>query len=494
MRLGHLIRSRVFRLTLVACFLFSATAIGLVVLLYWTGSQAVSRQIDATIDAEIQGLAEQYSQRGTAGLIQALDRRVRRAGRSGALYLLVQSDGGVLAGNLNRWPSAEPNDQGRMRFELEWTEDGRKFSSIGRARMFRLPGKLRLLVGQDIKESLRVEEQFREALILGGLALIVLVLGAGSLLSWLILRRVDSISATSGEIMAGDLSRRVPLTGSGDEFDRLATQLNNMLEQNERLFRGLQEVAENIAHDLRSPLGRLRTRLEAVSANSGLSDAARQEEIGAAIAEADRLLRTFNAILKIAQAESGAPRRRFGAVDLAEVLRDLAELYEPIVEEAGLSLESDIPAGAVPVQGDRDLLFQAGVNLIDNAIKYAGRGHTVRIGLEAGAASAAVQIADDGPGMSEDSIARARDRFFRGDAARTTEGSGLGLSLVDAVARLHRGDFALAAASSGDDARRGLKATLTLPLDRSPPAPDKAGETASAPDRTEPARALRPAA
>ena len=463
----QLFGSRVFRLTLVSALFFSITTVALVGVIYWSGTNAISRQIDATIDAEIKGLSEQYSQRGTIGLIRVIERRSRTASRTGALYLLVGADGRPLAGNVSRWPDAEPSKQGRIRFALSWRLEGRTVESTGRARIFNLRGGLRLLVGQDLRERQSISDQLDAALIWGGLALVALALASGALLSWVILRRMDTISTTSEEIVAGDLSRRVPVTGKGDEFDRLATSLNAMLEQNERLFRGLQEIAENVAHDLRSPLGRLRTRLETIQSTT-LSDGERRDAIATAIDEADRLLRTFNAILKIAQAESGAPRRHFETVSLNQLVEDLHELYEPIVEAAGLVLVCELPPNGIEVNGDRDLLFQAVVNLIDNATKYAGEGKQIGLRLAATDRGAMLVVSDNGPGMAPEARIRATDRFYRVDTSRTTVGSGLGLSLVDAVARLHGGSLTLASNEPG------IAAQIFLPLDNSPPSPHKA--------------------
>ncbi len=474
---GRLLKSRVFRLTLVSALVFSITTVLLVGLIYWSGTSAISRQIDATIDAEIKGLSEQYSQRGGIGLIRVIEKRSRTASRTGALYLLVGADGRPLAGNLSRWPEVQPNKQGRVIFPLTWRLRDRKIESTGRARIFNLRGGLRLLVGQDLRERQSISDQLEAALIWGGTTLVALALTMSALLSWAILRRIDTISSASNEIIAGDLSRRVPVTGKGDEFDRLAASLNTMLEQNERLFRGLQEVAENIAHDLRSPLGRLRTRLESIQSEQADPED-RQTAIGEAIEESDRLLRTFNAILKIAQAESGAPRRHFNPVNLTQMLTDLHELYEPIVEAAGLQLTCEMPRKTAIVSGDRDLLFQAAVNLIDNAIKYAGAAKVIRTELSSDQNWATIEIADHGPGMPSEALARAKDRFFRVDESRTTQGSGLGLSLVDAVARLHDGDLKL------EDNLPGLAARITLPLDTGAPTAHKAADSQNAEDNT----------
>jgi signal transduction histidine kinase len=460
MRADQLLRSRVFRLTLVSTLIFGAIAAGVVALLYRSSTEAVSRQIDATIEAEIAGLAEQYAQLGTTGLVNVIKRRASLAGRTGGIYLLANAERHPIAGNLNRWPDAEPDDKGWIRFAIRETSEDRAQVHHARGRVFRLQTGLWLLVGHDTAEQTRIANLVENRLLWAGVIAIGLAVAFGALLSWLILRRIDAITATSREIMAGDLSHRIPAKKGGDEFDRLAQSLNAMLDQNERLFLGLQEVAQNIAHDLRSPLGRLRARLERLLADS-LTEPQKAALTEEAIAEADRLLRTFRAILSIAQAESGAPRRGFEPVDLTVLIDDLSDLYGPLAEDAGLSLAIEGDGAPLTVSGDRDLLFQACVNLVDNALKYAREGKRIDIRLrrdgDPDGRHAAIEIRDHGPGIPAELLGKAKDRFYRVEASRTTEGSGLGLSLADAVARLHEGELELA------DNGPGLAAILRLP-------------------------------
>ncbi len=468
MKAHRLLTSSVFRLTLVSTLIFGAIAAGVVALLYRSSTEAVSRQIDATIEAEIAGLAEQYAQLGTTGLVNVIKRRASLAGRTGGIYLLASADRRPIAGNLNRWPDAEPDENGWIRFSIRETTDARTQLHHARGRVFRLRNGLWLLVGHDTGEQTRIAELVENRLLWAGVIAVGLAVAFGALLSWLILRRIDAITATSREIMAGDLSRRIPAARGGDEFDRLAQSLNAMLDQNERLFRGLQEVAQNIAHDLRSPLGRLRARLERLLADS-LTDAQKGSLTEEAIAEADRLLRTFAAILSIAQAESGAPKRGFEPVDLTVLVEDLSELYGPLAEDAGMTLGVETDGRPLVVSGDRDLLFQVCVNLVDNALKYAREGKRIDIRLRRDEGKAAVEIRDHGPGIPAEALGKAKDRFFRVETSRTTEGSGLGLSLADAVARLHDGELEL-----GDNGP-GLVAILRLPLDTSGANSDKQG-------------------
>lgn len=463
MRLIRPLKSRVFKLSLLSSAVFGLAAFAVVAYLYWSSVQAVTRQIEATIDAEMKGLSEQYRQFGSIGLIQAVRRRTRQRSRPGALYLVVNSEFTPLAGNLDAWPDEKPDERGWVVFRFGKSE-GQDGIQQARGRMFRLQGGFYLLVGHDSREEQRVTARTRETLILAGIIAVLFAISSGGLLSWLILRRIDSINHTSREIMAGDLSRRVPETGQGDEFDRLAQSLNAMLTQNEKLFQGMREVAENLAHDLRSPLGRLRQRLErqlSDSLTSGQKEALTVE----ALDETDRLLSTFNAILNIAQAESGAPKRSFERVDLLTLLGDVAELYEPLVEDAGATLVVVLPDKPVTVHGDRDMLFQACANLLDNAIKYGvsgngeAGGNVIELTLDKFGDSARFAVRDRGAGMPEDALARATERFYRADSSRTTTGSGLGLSLVDAVARLHGGALTLR------NSEPGVRATVQLPLD-----------------------------
>lgn len=475
----RLIRSRVFQLSLLASAIFGIAAVAVVATLYFSSVEAVTRQVEATIDAEIKGLSEQYRQFGPVGLIRAVERRSRERSRPGAIYLVVDREFKRLAGNVAAWPKEEPDARRWVTFAFRG--GGAADSPAGvrgeaRGRMFRLQGGLYLLVGHDLREQQRVTARTRETLILAGIVAILFAVASGGLLSWLVLRRIDSINRTSREIMAGDLARRVPETGRGDEFDRLAQSLNAMLAQNEKLFLGMREVSENLAHDLRSPLGRIRQRLERQLSPS-LPESGRKALTEEALAETDRLLATFSAILSIAQADSGAPRRSFEPVDLRTLLQDVADLYEPLAEEAGATLARALPDRPVTVHGNRDMLFQACANLLDNAIEYgAGTGdpaQTAVIDLDLDTAGEFVRftVRDRGPGMDGEALERARERFYRADSSRTTGGSGLGLALVDAVARLHDGSLTLAAAGPG------LRATVQLPLDKRAPAQETAGGT-----------------
>lgn len=457
MRQTSFFRSTTFRLALIYLCLFSAALCVLLGIMYWTTVGSISRQIDATIDAEITGLAEQYRQGGIFGLIGAIERRSTAPIESRGLYLLAGQDYQRLAGNLSRWPDAQPDPDGWITFPLQFPEESGIGLNYGRARVFDLDGDLHLLVGHDIRERVRIATRVLITLAWGFGVTLVLSLAGGILTSRGILRRIDGINATSREIMAGDLSRRIPVSGKGDEFDQLAGNLNAVLSRNETLLASMKQVTDNIAHDLRSPLGRLRSRLEDLL--KGPADEARRRDvIERSIAEADDLLKTFSALLSIAQAESGAPRQHFEPIDLAALVWDVAELYEPVAEEKGLKLDVRVDAAAT-IPGSRHLLFQALTNLIDNALKYAAGGRRLTLALRAEEGHAIVEVADTGPGIPQAARDKVVERFYRLDSSRTTPGSGLGLSLVAAVAGLHGGTLELA------DNRPGLSARLVFPVE-----------------------------
>lgn len=453
---NRLFSSSVFRLALVYLGLFSASVLLIAVFIYWTTAGSLSRQIDATIDAEITGLAEQFNQRGVLGLIRAIQRRADSARATGSLYLLTDHNFAPLAGNLSRWPEAEADKDGWLTFPLDYADRDDPGLNLGRARVFDLGGWYHLLVGHDVRERLLIASRIRESLIWGISALVGLSLLGGMLLSRRILHQVDVINVASQEIMAGDLSRRIPVSGRDDEFDKLASNLNAMLDRIERLLVGMKEVSDNIAHDLRSPLARLRSRLEVTLMERPDTEGYR-EVLRQTIAEADSLLQTFNALLSIAQAEAGTSRRHFETLELGELLGDVAELYEPLAEDRAQTLQ--VEAGEeVRIRGDRDLLVQAVANLVDNAIKFAPRQGRVELSLGATAKEASISVADDGPGIPSESRQKVLERFYRLEASRSTPGSGLGLSLAAAVADLHDGRLELS------DNGPGLKVSLKLPL------------------------------
>ena len=436
--------------------------LAMLALIYWQTVVYTTHQTDETIDAEITGLAEQYRQRGLAGLVAVINERSNPERGSSMLYLLTDQRQNPLAGNLSRWPDLEVEKDGWMRFRLD--ADGRRGDGphIAQATSFVLAGGVQLLVGRDLAENVAFRNRIVAALASSGALMLVLGLIGGIVLSRRALARIETINRTSDRIMAGEFDRRVPLKGSGDEFDRLAQNLNAMLDQIERLMAGMRQVTDNIAHDLRSPLGRLRSRIEVALIEPPSPDASTAERyrevLQQTIGEADHLLATFTALLDIAEAEAGSPRGRMAPLDLAAFARDLADLYEPVAEEKGQTLTIATDPAPIEVRGDRHMLSRAVANLLENAVKCTPSGGRIAVTVTTDGKMARLVVADDGPGIPAAERERVFDRFYRLEASRTTEGNGLGLSLAQAVVRLHGGTIAL-----GDNGP-GLVATVTLPL------------------------------
>jgi len=469
-RAFRLLRTNAFRIAAGYFVLFAASVLALLAFVSLATADFIERQTEATINAEIRGLATQYDQNGLSGLADLINARIAGQQIRATIYLIVDKGLAPVAGNLSAWPEATPLRPGWISFPIDARDSGLHQASAGVASVLTLRDGYRLLVGRDLRDI----EAFRSRInwTLVGAAAATVALGlAGALFSTRnILRRVEALNRTSERIIHGDFAQRVPLDGSGDEFDQLSANLNAILERIERLMTGMRQVTENIAHDLRTPLARLRARLEITLLER--PDAARAiEALRETIAEADRLLATFNALLKIAEAETASRRHALALVDLAEIARSMAELYEPVAEEKGLVLTVDTDP-VIAVRGDRLLLSQAVVNLLDNALKYAPAG-TIRLSARREGACARLEVADRGPGIPRDRREAVFDRFVRLESSRSTPGNGLGLSLVQAVATLHGGRVWLEETNPGS-ANPGVTAIVTLPASEdgaSPPTP-----------------------
>lgn len=445
----RLFHTSTFRLSLVYMGLFGASVLLLLGFIYWNTVSFITRQVDATIDAEIQGLAEQYRQRGLPGLIRIVAERsvAEREGparRGGAIYLLLDPEMGHLAGNLDRWPSDDDPDvtyNGHwVSFHIAFEEKGEIQTHLARAATFGLQGDYRLLVGQDMHERMAFQTLITESLTWAVILTLALGVLGGIAMSRNMLRRVDAINRTARQIVQGDLSQRIVSREAGfkdspDEFDRLTDNLNAMLDQIERLMAGMRAVTDNVAHDLRSPLTRMKSRLEVTLLAEHSPEGLRQA-LQETILEADAMLATFNALLSIARLESGAQHIQLRPVDLASLARDAAELYEPVFEDRELSFSLDLAPGLPPVAGDPHLLAQALANLLDNAAKYVTKGR-VSIRLNRHRNGIALIVADEGPGIPPAYRSKVLGRYVRMEESRSTPGNGLGLSLVSAVAQLH---------------------------------------------------------
>jgi signal transduction histidine kinase len=452
----ELFRTSTFRLALFYFGLFAISVLAVLGLIYYHTVVYADQQTDETIDAEITGLAEQYKQRLLTGLIAVINERSDPSRGSSMLYLLTDKYQHPLAGNLSAWPDATVGPDGWMHFTLDPTAPG-SHRHVAQATSFLLSGGYQLLVGRDLAERLAFESRMIEALSWAAALTLALGLGGGLLMSRGVLARIETINRASDRVMAGELGRRIPVRGSGDEFDRLAQNLNLMLDRIERLMAGMRQVTDNIAHDLRSPLGRLRSRIEMALLADESPDYYR-EVLSQTMEEADHLLATFNALLDIAEAEAGSPRAAMSELNLVELVGDLVELYEPSAEEAGLTLAATLPPTRLELRGNRHLLSRAIANLVENALKYTPAPGRIQIALSAHDGSARLVVGDSGPGIPREARDRVFDRFVRLETSRTTPGNGLGLSLARAVIRLHGGSVSL------EDNRPGLRVVVTLPL------------------------------
>ena len=462
---ARLLRTSTFRLSLLYIGLFGASVLVLLAFIHWTTVRVIDRQTGATIEAEVRGLAEQYRARGIRRLIAVIEERSGVYGDPDGVYLLADAQYRPLAGNLSAWPREAGGAQGGWVEIAARRADGGEAQGTIPARTFVLPGDFRLLVGRDPRGRADFEDLILESL--GGALGITLVLGllGGLVMSRRMLRRVDAVRETGQRIVRGDLSRRMPVTGVGDEFDRLSITVNEMLDEIETLMTGLRTVTDSVAHDLRSPLTRLRSRLE-LALRDGPADGHGQGQghraaLEHAVAETDGILRTFAMLMEIARAESGKAGIAMTPLDLGAVVADTVALYAPLAEEKGLRLEAALDdVGAVTGHGQ--FLSQLVANLLDNALAYTAEGH-VRVTLAREPAGAArLTVEDSGPGIPPAERARVLQRFVRLDASRSGGGAGLGLSLVAGVASLHRAQLALDESPLG-----GLRVTVTFP----PPAP-----------------------
>jgi signal transduction histidine kinase len=451
----RVLRSSTFRYAIIYMLVFGISVSGVLGFVYWQTVRVIASQTDDTIQAEITGLAEQYRQFGLLGLVRIIRERSQAAPGRRGLYLLADRNYNRIEGNLSSWPPIARGEPNTVDF-LVATDAGEDAKpQVARARTFALPGGFYLLVGRDMTERTDFTKLMTDALIGGLILTAVFGLAGGILMSRSLLARIEGINRTTEGILQGDLARRMPVRGNRDEFDRLATSLNAMLDQIDGLMTGMRGVADNIAHDLRSPISRLRSRLEVTLMSETDADGYRRA-MEDAIREADGILATFNALLEIALAEAGAVRDRFSPIDLSALANDAGELYGPVAEEKSQILASAIEPG-VTVPGNSHLLAQAVANLLDNAIKYTPEGGRISLDVRRDGDGAVLDIRDSGPGIPEEARGRVLDRFVRLDASRSAPGAGLGLSLVSAVARLHKATLTLT------DNTPGLHITLHFP-------------------------------
>lgn len=447
-------KSSAFRITLVYVVLFAISVSIILGFVYWSTIVYKTNQTDVEINAEVQELTDIYSRKGYPGLVTILAERVQPKPGDSTLYVLADSQFQTLVSNFGGWPKIS-NDlkDGWLDFPLRLVGDTDEQVFKGRARTVLLDNRFNLLIGQEMKDLSTLKALVGRALIWGLILTLVLGLIGGLMMRRTLSSRLGAINMTSRKIMQGDLRLRIATRGTGDEFDELATNLNNMLDQIEHGMEGVRRVSDNIAHDLKTPLARLKNRVEELR----LQVAGRDKEEAAVdqiIHEADGLLATFNALLRIARIEYSEQRKGFKVVDLNSILYDLLELYEPWVEEKGQQLSVQI-SDTVEISADRDMLFQAFANLLDNAIKYTPENGVITIRTYKNGQKWFVDIADNGPGIPDEEHEKVVQRFYRLEKSRTTPGNGLGLALVFAVLKLHKLNLDFA------DNKPGLKVTVS---------------------------------
>ena len=463
---GKLIRTTAFRLTLVYLFMFALFAASLLGYFAWNTRRLITEQITTTVNAEVAEITDIYTRRGLRGTRRDARQPGAAAGRQSlSRYHAGRRGVGGNVGSLSPGVMASTgwSETAYRRMDEQDAADHRALVYVTE-----LTNGFRLLVGRDLEERRRLFGIVAHAAQWSFLVVIVLGIGGGIFVARRVLQRIDAMTGTTQRIMAGDLSGRLPVGRSGDELDRLAENLNAMLERIEALMTGLKEVSDNIAHDLKTPLTRLRNRAEEALASSG-SEAEYRAALERTIEESDGLIRTFNALLMIARAESGQARGNMDDFDAADVARSIHELYEPLAEDDGMTLR--VKAAPATLHGNRELIGQALANLVENAIKYgkpspvvqpldpaaAARVREILIEARREGDTVLLSVTDHGPGIPESDRRHAVERFVRLEASRTLPGSGLGLSLASAVATLHGGELRLG------DSHPGLTATLAIP-------------------------------
>ncbi len=463
-RLRLMFSSTAVRLSALYILLFAICAAFLVFYVTAMSERILAQQTRDNLVQEVAEIQRVYDRGGLNGMLRVMERRTRQPGAN--LYVVAGPNGEILAGNVASLQPGVLDDEGWTRFPFSYrpfSETGPERQHMAIANVVFMENGLRVMVGRDLGEPGRFRGIVRRALMVA-----LTIMGVGALFIWFgigrnALKRIDRMSGASQKIMAGDLSQRLPVGRSGDEFDRLSESLNAMLGRIERLNEGLRQVSDNIAHDLKTPLTRLRNK---AADALGEDDAERRRAaLEGIIAESDQLIRTFNALLMISRVEAGSIAAEMTEVDLSAICADSCELYEPVAEEAGLRLETAIDPG-LKVKGNRELIGQAMFNLLDNAIKYAAEGEgepLVRVVLTGDPEGVGLSVCDNGPGVPTDKREEVVKRFVRLDASRSKPGTGLGLSLVEAVMGLHGGSLALSTTNPESEEAPGLTATMVFP-------------------------------
>lgn len=446
-----LFRSAGLRFAATFAGLLAVSAAALALFLWWSTAGLLNRQTEAAIHTDAIGLSERWEAGRTPALITTINERLAGNVDDDAIYLLADANFHPVTGNLGHWPDAVRETE--VFYEMIVTRGGMRSLAVVRA--FQLPDGYHLLIGRDVVLRSQLRGLLTDAL-LWALLLVVGMATIGAIVVRGMFRRtLANVSATGQAIAAGDFTQRVKLSGRGDEFDQLAEVINEMLDRIGRLMEGVRQVSNAIAHDLRTPIARARTRLEDASLHAETPTELRAA-IERATTDLDGIVGVFQALLRISEIEAGSRRAAFAPIDVAAPLASVAELYEAVAEERGVTLVTELPDG-LPTFGDAPLIQQAVANLVDNAVKFSPDGGSVLLSARLLPGQLEIAVADSGPGIPTEERQKATQRFYRGESARNTPGSGLGLALVQAVAQLHGGSLRL------EDANPGLRAVLILP-------------------------------
>jgi len=445
------IRSAGVRFAIIYATIFGMSAFALAFSIWYSTAGLLERQVQIAIRNDAAALSDDFYVGGVPSLVGVINSRLAENVDMDAIYLLVDPLDNRITGNLQSWPNGI--DQSSVWYQLPVKRRGA--GSVALLRSYDLPGGFRLLVGRDVTSRTQLRHLLRDGLLWAMAIMAALGLLGAMVIRSMFRRMIQDISNTTRAISRGDLSRRVNISGNGDEFDELADNINEMLDRIARLMDGVRQVSNSIAHDLRTPITRARARLEDAALHAQTHEDLRSA-IERATGDLDAIIAVFQALLRIAEIEAGSRRSAFAEFDLVPLLVDIDELYHDVAEERGLQLMTHI-AGPLPVWGDRELMQQAITNLLDNALKFSAPDTTISFTAKLEDAVISIAVGDRGPGISPQDQQRATERFFRAESARNTPGSGLGLPLVAAVAQIHNGTLRLF------DNHPGLRAVITCP-------------------------------
>ena len=435
--LQKLFHSSTFRIALVYTIIFSLSVLILFSFFYWLTIDSLREQAKATVDSEIAALEQSYRERGFVGLRLKIEENIsRQTPGDTSIYLLTDYSYRTLIGNLDRWPQVSFDHDGWMDFKLDDREDNTVDLFRAIARSVQIDNRFWLMVGQSMKDLRRVHEQLIRALLSGLFLFGGLALTGGFIMRRMITRRLDGINRTSRKVMHGEIQERIEYHGTQDEFDQLAINLNDMLDEIELGMNNVRRVSDNIAHDLKTPLARIKNRLEELRIQVS-GDEKSEVMVNQITMQADQLLETFNALLRIGRIEASQKKEGFKELNLVDILQDVQELYEPVIEVQDQQFVFET-VERIPYLADRDMLFQALINLLDNAIKFTPEKGIITLKAQRnGRKGHIISVGDSGPGIEKEEHQNITKRFYRIDSSRTTPGSGLGLALVAAIVQLH---------------------------------------------------------